>query len=128
MKITNPKGLTKAERVDLVYHAQESADIRHPQAIAPAVILQPGMPEMGDNGRRFPIRLRDDLAVCCRHGIGGRIDVMQFDFYRLSGSLWQHVSSTGLHSNYPPFGYKCDGNRVQVYAFGDRKLADIQLP
>ena len=125
---TNPTGLSGHERVDLVYRADDVKPGGPSGAVAPAYILQAGMPELGAPGYHFPIRLRDDLVVCCRHGIGGRIDVMQLDFYRLSGSLWQHVSSTGLHSNYPPFGYKCDGNRVQVYAFGGRRLADIQLP
>ena len=125
---TNPTGLSKLERVDLVYRADDVKSCGNPGAVAPAFILQAGMPALGSPGYHFPIRLRDDLAVNIPPGPGGRVDVMQFDFYRLREGLWQHVSSTGVHSNYSPHSYECDGNRVRVYAIGGRKLADIQLP
>ena len=127
-KITNPKGLTKAERVDLVYHAQESADIRHPQAIAPAVILQPGMPEMGDNGRRFPIRLRDDLAVIQCYNMGGYANMKELDFYRLHKGVWQYVRTKTINSSYTPAIFQCEGKHIRIYDISGSKLADLQLP
>lgn len=125
---TNPTGLSKLERVDLVYRADDVKPCGNPGAVAPAFILQAGMPELGSPGYHFPIRLRDDLAVNIPPGPGGRADVMQLEFYRLSEGLWQHIGSKSLHSNYSPFSFECEENRVRVYAIGGRKLADIQLP
>ena len=127
-KITNPKGLTKVERVDLVYHAQESANIRHPQAIAPAVILQSGMPEIGENGRSFPIRLRDDLAVIQRYNMGGYADMQVLDFYRLHKGVWQYVRTKTINSSYTPAIFQCDGKSIRIYDITGSKLADLQLP
>ena len=124
----NPKGLTKHEQVDLVYRADDVSSPGHPDAIAPAFILQAGMPELGSPEHYFPLRLRGDLAVRLCRGIDGRADVKQLDFYRLSNGLWLHVGSSVLHSNYSPSSFECEDRRVRVHAIGGRKLADIQLP
>ena len=54
---TNPKGLMRKERVDLVYLADDVVLTAPSRAIAPAAVLQPGMPELGELGGFFPIRL-----------------------------------------------------------------------
>ena len=123
----NPEGLTKAERVELVYHAQESAVITQPQAIAPAAILQPGMPELGETGRCFPIRLRDDLAVIQRYSPTGRAEVKQLEFYRLHKGVWQHITTELINSYYRPAIFQCEETRVRIYAITGRTLAEVQL-
>lgn len=124
---TNPKGLMRKERVDLVYLADDVAPTRS-LAIAPAVVLQPGMPELGELGGFFPIRLRDDLAVVHRSGISGYAGARQLDFYRLRNGVWQHVSSPVVRSTKSPSRFKCVDDEVRVYDIEGRKLAEITLP
>ena len=124
---TNPKGLMRKERVDLVYLADDVAPTRS-LAIAPAVVLQPGMPELGELGGFFPIRLRDDLAVAYQLGFTGRADSRELEFYRLRNGVWQHVSSPVVRSSRIPRRFKCENNRVRVYDIEGRKLAEFQLP
>ena len=126
-RITNPKGLMRKERVDLVYLADDVAPTR-PRAIAPAVVLQPGMPELGELGGFFPIRLRDDLAVVHRSGISGYAGARQLDFYRLRNGVWQHVSSPVVRSTRLPSRFKCVDDEVRVYDIEGWKLAEFQLP
>ena len=126
-RITNPKGLMRKERVDLVYLADDVAPTRS-LALAPAAILQPGMPELGELGGFFPIRLRDDLAVVHRSGISGYAGARQLDFYRLRNGVWQHVSSPVVRSSRIPRRFKCENNRVRVYDIEGWKLAEFQLP
>ena len=126
-RITNPKGLTRKERVDLVYLADDVAPTRS-LAIAPAVVLQPGMPELGELGGFFPIRLRDDLAVAYQPAFTGRADSRELEFYRLRDGVWQHVSSPVVRSTSIPRRFKCENNRVRVYDIEGWKLAEFQLP
>ena len=126
-RITNPKGLMRKERVDLVYLADDVAPTRS-LAIAPAVVLQPGMPELGELGGFFPIRLRDDLAVVHRSGISGYAGARQLDFYRLRNGVWQHVSSPVVRSTRLPSRFKCVDDEVRVYDIEGWKLAEITLP
>lgn len=125
--ITNPKGLMRKERVDLVYLADDVAPTRS-LALAPAVVLQPGMPELGELGGFFPIRLRDDLAVVHRSGISGYAGARQLDFYRLRNGVWQHVSSPVVRSTRSPSRFKCVDDEVRVYDIESWKLAEFQLP
>ena len=127
-RITNPKGLMRKERVDLVYLADDVAPAGHPRAIAPAAVLQPGMPELGELGGFFPIRLRDDLAVVHRSGISGYAGARQLDFYRLRNGVWQHVSSPVVRSTRLPSRFKCVDDEVRVYDIEGWKLAEFQLP
>ena len=127
-RITNPKGLMRKERVDLVYLADDVAPAADSLAIAPAVILQPGMPELGELGGFFPIRLRDDLAVVHRSGISGYAGARQLDFYRLRNGVWQHVSSPVVRSTRSPSRFKCVDDEVRVYDIEGWKLAEFQLP
>ena len=126
-RITNPKGLMRKERVDLVYLADDVAPTRS-LAIAPAVVLQPGMPELGELGGFFPIRLRDDLAVAYQLGFTGRADSRELDFYRLCNGVWQHVSSPVVRSTRSPSRFKCVDDEVRVYDIEGWKLAEFQLP
>lgn len=127
-RITNPKGLMRKERVDLVYLADDVAPAADSLAIAPAVILQPGMPELGELGGFFPIRLRDDLVVVHRSGISGYAGARQLDFYRLRNGVWQHASSPVVRSTRSPSRFKCVDDEVRVYDIEGRKLAEITLP
>lgn len=127
-RITNPKGLMRKGRVDLVYLADDVAPAADSLAIAPAVILQPGMPELGELGGFFPIRLRDDLAVVHRSGISGYAGARQLDFYRLRNGVWQHVSSPVVRSTRLPSRFKCVDDEVRVYDIEGWKLAEFQLP
>lgn len=127
-RITNSKGLMRMERVDLVYLADDVAPAGHPRAIAPAVILQPGMPELGELGGIFPIRLRDDLAAAYQPAFTGRADSRKLEFYRLRDGVWQHVSSPVVRSTSIPRRFKCENNRVRVYDIEGWKLAEFQLP
>lgn len=124
---TNPKGLMRKERVDLVYLADDVAPTRS-LAIAPAVVLQPGMPELGELGGFFPIRLRDDLAVAYQLGFTGRADSRELEFYRLRDGVWQHVSSPVVRSTRLPRRIKCADDEVCIYDIVGRKLAEFQLP
>lgn len=125
---TNPKGLMRKERVDLVYLADDVAPTAPTGALAPAVVLQPGMPELGELGGFFPIRLRDDLAVVHRSGISGYAGARQLDFYRLRNGVWQHVSSPVVRSTRLPRLFKCVDDEVRVYDIEGWKLAEFQLP
>ena len=127
-RITNPKGLTRKERVELVYLADDVAPAGHPRAIAPAVILQPGMPEVGELGAFFPIRLRDDLAVACQPGFTGRADSRELEFYQLRDGVWQFAACPVVRSTSIPRRFKCENNRVRVYDIEGWKLAEFQLP
>lgn len=127
-RVTNPKGLTRKERVDLVYLADDVAPAADSLAIAPAVILQPGMPELGELGGFFPIRLRDDLTVAYCPSPAGRADSRQLDFYRLRDGVWQFVASPVVRSTSIPRRFTCENNRVRVYDIEGRKLAEFQLP
>lgn len=127
-RVTNPKGLTRKERVDLVYLADDVAPAADSRAIAPAVILQPGMPEQGELGGFFPIRLRDDLTVAYCPSPAGRADSRQLDFYRLRDGVWQFVASPVVRSTSIPRRFTCENNRVRVYDIEGRKLAEFQLP
>ena len=118
----------RKERVDLVYLADDVAPAADSLAIAPAVILQPGMPELGELGGFFPIRLRDDLAVAYQPGVTGRADSRELEFYRLRDGVWQHVSSPVVRSTSIPRRFKCENNRVRVYDIEGWKLAEFQLP
>ena len=126
-RITNPKGLMRKERVDLVYLADDVAPTRS-LAIAPAVVLQPGMPELGELGGFFPIRLRDDLAVAYQLGFTGRADSRELEFYRLRDGVWQHVSSPVVRSTRSPSRFKCVDDEVCIYDIVGWKLAEFQLP
>lgn len=127
-RVTNPKGLMRKERVDLVYLADDVAPAADSLAIAPAVILQPGMPELGELGGFFPIRLRDDLAAAYQPAFTGRADSRELEFYRLRDGVWQHVSSPVVRSTSIPRRFKCENNRVRVYDIEGWKLAEFQLP
>ena len=124
---TNPKGLMRKERVDLVYMADDVAPTRS-LALAPAAILQPGMPEQGELGGFFPIRLRDDLAVAYQLGFTGRADSWELEFYRLRNGVWQFVARPVVRSSRIPRRFKCENNRVRVYDIEGWKLAEFQLP
>ena len=124
---TNPKGLMRKERVDLVYMADDVAPTRS-LALAPAAILQPGMPEQGELGGFFPIRLRDDLAVAYQLGFTGRADSRELEFYRLRNGVWQFVARPVVRSSRIPRRFKCENNRVRVYDIEGWKLAEFQLP
>ena len=127
-RVTNPKGLTRKERVDLVYLADDVAPAADSLAIAPAVILQPGMPELGELGGFFPIRLRDDLAVVHRSGISGYAGARQLDFYRLRNGVWQFVASPVVRSTRLPRLFKCVDDEVRIDDIEGWKLAEFQLP
>lgn len=124
----NPKGLMRKERVDLVYLADDVAPTAPTGTLAPAVVLQPGMPELGELGGFFPIRLRDDLVVVHRSGISGYAGARQLDFYRLRNGVWQHVSSPVVRSTRSPSRFKCVDDEVRVYDIEGWKLAEFQLP
>ena len=126
-RITNPKGLMRKERVDLVYLADDVAPTRS-LAIAPAVVLQPSMPELGELGGFFPIRLRDDLAVVHRSGISGYAGARQLDFYRLRNGVWQHVSSPVVRSTRLPRLFKCVDDEVRIDDIEGWKLAEFPIP
>ena len=126
-RITNPKGLMRKERVDLVYLADDVAPTRS-LALAPAVVLQPGMPELGELGGFFPIRLRDDLAVVHRSGISGYAGARQLDFYRLRNGVWQHVSSPVVRSTRLPRLFKCVDDEVRIDDIEGWKLAEFPIP
>lgn len=127
-RITNPKGLTRKERVELVYLADDVAPTADSLAIAPAVILQPGMPELGELGGFFPIRLRDDLAVALRAGIGGMAGIRQLDFYRLRNGVWQFVASPVVRSTRLPRLFKCVDDEVRIDDIEGWKLAEFPIP
>ena len=126
-RITNPKGLMRKERVDLVYLADDVAPTRS-LAIALAVVLQPGMPELGELGGFFPIRLRDDLAAAYQPAFTGRADSRELEFYRLRDGVWQFVASPVVRCTSIPRRFKCENNRVRVYDIEGWKLAEFQLP
>ena len=125
---TNPKGLMRKERVDLVYLADDVAPTAPTGTLAPAAVLQPGMPDLGELGGFFPIRLRDDLAVALRAGIGGMAGIRQLDFYRLRNGVWQHVSSPVVRSTRLPRLFKCVDDEVRIDDIEGWKLAEFPIP
>ncbi len=127
-KSTNPKGLMRKERVELVYLADDVAPTAPTGTLAPAAVLQPGMPDLGELGGFFPIRLRDDLAVALRAGIGGMAGIRQLDFYRLRNGVWQHVSSPVVRSTRLPRLFKCVDDEVRIDDIEGWKLAEFPIP
>jgi hypothetical protein len=125
---TNPKGLMRKERVELVYLADDVAPTAPTGTLAPAAVLQPGMPDLGELGGFFPIRLRDDLAVALRAGIGGMAGIRQLDFYRLRNGVWQHVSSPVVRSTRLPRLFKCVDDEVRIDDIEGWKLAEFPIP
>ena len=125
---TNPKGLMRKERVELVYLADDVAPTAPTGTLAPAAVLQPGMPDLGELGGFFPIRLRDDLAVALRAGIGGMAGIRQLDFYRLRNGVWQHVSSPVVRSPRLPRLFKCVDDEVRIDDIEGWKLAEFPIP
>jgi hypothetical protein len=86
------------------------------------------MPELGELGGFFPIRLRDDLAVAYCPSPAGRADSRQLDFYRLRDGVWKFVASPVVRSASIPRRFTCENNRVRVYDIEGWKLAEFQLP
>lgn len=125
----NPRGLMRRNQVHLVYRACDDKPISHPEAIAPAAIFQPGLPDLGDKDRSSMNRLNDELAVVEGDSVGGHLGY-QFDFYRLKQGVWQLATRVEQSAN-PRLGvsaYECNGNRVRILDSDEDTIMEVEVP
>lgn len=124
----NPRGLMRRKQVHLVYRASDSKPISHPEAIAPAAIFQPGLPDLGDKDQLQLFRLSDELAVVDGDTIGGYLGY-RLDFYRLKQGLWQLATRVEKTAN-PRLGgdYECHGNRVRLVDSDENVIMEVEVP
>lgn len=121
---TNPTALGKSGRVELVYYMNAPQPITRPCAIAPVLIMQPGLPDVPE-GR--PARLRKDLAVVRQSDIGGYAGYT-LAFYRLRNGIWEFSTSRRVNSRYNPFAYEIEGKRIRVLDYDNDTIVDVELP
>lgn len=125
----NPRGLMRRNQVHLVYRACDDKPISHPEAIAPAAIFQPGLPDLGDKDSLSLHRLSDELAVVSGDNVGGHLGY-HFDFYRLKQGVWQLATSVKQTAN-PRLGvsaYECNGNRVRILDSDEDTIMEVEVP
>ena len=125
----NPRGLMRRKQVHLVYRASDSKPISHPEAIAPAAIFQPGLPDLGDKDQLQLFRLSDELAVVDGDSVGGHLGY-QFDFYRLKQGVWQLATRVEQSANprFGAFAYECHGNRVRLLDSDEDTIIEVEVP
>lgn len=125
----NPRGLMRRNQVHLVYRACDDKPISHPEAIAPAAIFQPGLPDLGDKDRLSLHRLSDELAVVAGDNVGGHLGY-HFDFYRLKQGVWQLSTSVKQTANprLGVFAYECNGNRVRILDSDEDSIMEVEVP
>lgn len=125
----NPRGLMRRKQVHLVYRVCDDKPISHPEAIAPAAIFQPGLPDLGDKDQLQLFRLSDELAVVDGDTIGGYLGY-RLDFYRLKQGLWQLATRVEKTAN-PRLGvsaYECNGNRVRILDSDEDVIMEVEVP
>ena len=119
----------RRKQVLLVYRACDDKPISHPEAIAPAAIFQPGLPDLGDKDQLQLFRLSDELAVVDGDTIGGYLGY-RLDFYRLKQGLWQLATRVEKTAN-PRLGvsaYECNGNRVRILDSDEDVIMEVEVP
>ena len=125
----NPRGLMRRNQVHLVYRACDDKPISHPDAIAPAAIFQPGLPDLGDKDSLSLYRLSDEFAVAEGDSVGGHLGY-QFDFYRLKQGAWQLATRVEQTANprLGVFAYECNGNRVRILDSDEDTIMEVEVP
>lgn len=125
----NPRGLMRRNQVHLVYRACDDKPISHPEAIAPAAIFQPGLPDLGNKDQLQLLRLSDELAVVDGDNVGGHLGY-RLDLYRLKQGLWQLATRVEKTAN-PRLGvsaYECNGNRMRILDSDENVIMEVEVP
>lgn len=124
-RVIFPSGLLENKRVELVYRAKDNQLCG--AEIAPAWILQYGMPQLNDQGYAYPIRLRDDFAVVLESGMGG-FAMYRLAMYQLNNGVWFHSGYLNISGNYAPREFEIEHNQIRVLDYRERSLGIIAYP
>lgn len=119
------KDLLKVERVELVYRAQDNLPCG--AEISPAWVLPPGVPQLGDQGYAYPIRLRDDFAVVCESGMGG-VTMHRLALYQLNNGVWFHAGYLKTQGNSTPCAFEIEQDKIRVRDYLGRWVGVIVYP
>lgn len=121
----HPTGLRQCERVDCVYLAYNAPPCG--PGISPARILQPGIPDLGEQGYDYPIRLRDDLAVVV-HRLPTGIVQWQLQFYQRRKGMWYFLQYRNVMGTHEPYSFECQGDEISIRSYGGKNLSTVVIP
>ena len=121
----HPKSLLKWDRVDCVYLANNTPHCG--PGISPARILQPDMPDLGEQGDEYPVRLRDDLAVVI-HRLPTGFKQDTFQFFQLRNGVWCFLQRKNIMEMHSLVCFECRGDEISARDYTGRKLFNLLIP
>lgn len=124
-KILHLTGLQKQDRVEFVYLAADKQPVG--KDISPARILPTGLPDLGETGYEYPIRLRDDLAVLLHHPPAGYVQ-FQLRFYQRRNGAWYHLFSKNITGRLAPHSYECREDNIRILDYEGSTLHTVRIP